>query len=178
MFQMGLPWWTCVALPSGARICFYRRDRGAFGFLSNFFPATIELDGRLWPHAEAYYQSQKSINPDYHDWILKYPNPSWAKFAGDSRLDDPRQSKKSWFRKHPEDLLPDWDARKLEVMEKALAAKFHQNLMLLRLLRRTAPADLIEDSAWDAFWGVGADGRGMNHLGKLLMKIRERLTHE
>lgn len=164
-----------MSVPAGGRICFFRRDRGAFGFLSNFYPAAIELDGREWPHVEAYYQSRKSLNPDYQAWILKSPSPSWAKFAGDSRVGHPRQAKKSWFRKHPQDLREDWEDRKLEVMEQALAAKFQQNPALGRLLDRTAPAELIEDSPKDAFWGVGVDGRGTNHLGRLLMELRREM---
>ena len=40
---------------------------------------------------------------------------------------------------------------------------------------QTEDAELVEDNWWgDKFWGV-CNGEGENHLGKLLMKIRDEL---
>ncbi len=35
--------------------------------------------------------------------------------------------------------------------------------------------DLVEASPHDFFWGRGVDGSGFNHLGMLLMSVREEL---
>jgi predicted NAD-dependent protein-ADP-ribosyltransferase YbiA (DUF1768 family) len=34
---------------------------------------------------------------------------------------------------------------------------------------------LIEDSPFDAFWGTGRDGDGLNWAGRILMEIRRKL---
>jgi len=167
-------WIVFPPFPIDNRILFFKRDKIDFGFLSNFYPCILYIDGKKWPHAEAYYQAQKSDNPEYHKQILKKLYPSWSKYIGDSRIDNPRISKKSWFRKHPEDLRDDWDSIKLDVMKKALQAKFSQHENLHLSLKKTFPAELIEDSPRDSFWGYGEDGNGFNHLGKLLIEIREK----
>ena len=54
-----------AAVPDDVRILFHKRDRGDFGFLSNFHEAKFETDGERWPTVEHYYQAQKSHDPDY-----------------------------------------------------------------------------------------------------------------
>ncbi len=58
-------------------------------------------------------------------------------------------------------------------MYKALLAKFSQNSNLREKLVGTGARELVEHSPHDSYWGDGPNGRGKNHLGKLLMKIRE-----
>jgi len=168
-------WIAFPVIPEDNKIMFFQRDRIEFGFLSNFYPCKIEIDGKTWPHTEAYYQSQKSHNPDFHDRILEKEIPSWAKYVGDSRVGNPKIAKKSWFRKHPDDLRSDWDEIKIVVMKKALHAKFTQNKNLQLSLLNTDSAQLIEDSSKDAFWGIGDSGNGDNVLGNLLMELRGTL---
>ena len=38
--------------------------------------------------------------------------------------------------------------------------------------------DLVEASPHDFFWGRGVDGSGFNHLGMLLMSVREEQLRE
>jgi len=173
----GLSWIAFPVLPADNRVLFFKRDRMQFGFLSNFYPCQIQLDGRSWPNVEAYYQSRKSDNPKYHAEILRKKHASWAKYVGDSRIGDPELARKSWFRKHPEDLCEDWDNIKLDVMKKALEAKFKQNKDLQAALLNTLPAELIEDSPRNSFWGIGNSGKGENMLGLILMEIREDLAN-
>ncbi|MEN1679934.1 MAG: NADAR family protein [Planctomycetota bacterium] len=162
-------------IPRDGEVRFYKRDRPSFGFLSNFHPAPVTIDDRLWPHTEAFYQSRKANNPDYHTRLLQNHKPSWSKYVGDSRIGHPKIAKQSWFRKRPQDLRDDWDSIKLDVMRVALDAKFRQHSSLRRSLLETLPADIVEDSASDFFWGVGSDGSGENWLGRLLMEVRASL---
>ena len=69
----------------------------------------------------------------------------------------------------------DWEAVKLDVMYKALLAKFSQNNGLKELLKGTGERKLIEHSFYDSFWGDGGDNTGQNYLGKLLMQLRGEL---
>lgn len=163
-------------IPLDGEIRFYKRDRPDFGFLSNFFVAPVTINGVTWAQTEAYYQAQKSANPDYHARIQESDKPSWSKYVGDSRIGHPKLAKKSWFRQHPDDLRADWDNVKLDVMRVALQAKFTQHDFLRRSLLNTRDSEIIEDSASDYFWGEGQDGSGDNWLGRLLMDLRVILT--
>jgi predicted NAD-dependent protein-ADP-ribosyltransferase YbiA (DUF1768 family) len=39
----------------------------------------------------------------------------------------------------------------------------------------TYDEELIEDSPYDSYWGIGPSGNGKNMLGKILMETREYL---
>ena len=46
-------------------ICFYR-ERDEWGEFSNFLIAPIQIDGKLWPSTEHYFQAMKfPTRPDY-----------------------------------------------------------------------------------------------------------------
>jgi predicted NAD-dependent protein-ADP-ribosyltransferase YbiA (DUF1768 family) len=67
---------------------------------------------------------------------------------------------------------PDWDSIKLRMMEYILTAKFSMPDMAAKLLA-TGDAILIEGNTWgDKFWGE-CDGEGANHLGHILMYVRD-----
>ena len=36
-------------------------------------------------------------------------------------------------------------------------------------------AELVEDSPFEPFWGIGPDGRGLNWAGRVLMEVRALL---
>lgn len=130
------------------------RFRGDYAFLSNFYPVQVTYAGRVYPTTEHAYQAAKTTDPDERLAIALAPTPGAAKRAG-------RYVK----------LRPDWESVKLAVMEELLREKFREP-RLRKLLVDTHPEKLVEDNTWgDRFWGV-YEGRGENHLGKLLMKIR------
>ncbi|WPT17708.1 Riboflavin biosynthesis protein PYRR [Picochlorum sp. SENEW3] len=132
--------------------------------------------GRLWPSSEHYYQAQKFHGVDHKasrdiiEDIMRAPSPDEAAKIG-------RTAEAST----PELLHPDWEARKLAVMHAALLRKFscHKGPRdtLLGTLK-TPHAALVESSPHDFFWGRGIDGTGSNHLGKLLMTIRDELSSQ
>src|SRR5215510_9451184 len=68
---------------------------------------------------------------------------------------------------------PDWDGKKMTVLEEILRAKLAQHPEAQEALRESGHEDIVEDSPTDYFWGEGADGSGQNVLGKLWMKIRD-----
>ena len=67
----------------------------------------------------------------------------------------------------------DWDEVKIDIMKKALLAKFGQHKDLRKMLVSTGKRMLVEHSPYDSFWGDGGDGTGKNWLGILLMEIRD-----
>jgi len=134
--------------------------RGAFDFLSNFYPARVEVGGIRYQNAEAAFQAQKRTDA-----------ADRGAFAG---LDAVKAKRKGRQVK----LRSDWDAVRLSVMENVVRAKFLQNPDLAARLVATGTMPLEEGNDFgDTFWGVDAKtGRGENNLGKILMKIREAVS--
>ena len=77
-------------------------------------------------------------------------------------------------------LRPDWESVRLSVMARVVGAKFMQNPNLAVRLVATGMMPLVEGNIWgDTFWGVDArTGNGENHLGKILMNVREDLLRK
>ena len=83
------------------------------------------------------------------------------------------------------DLRPDWEDIKLDVMREILQSKFSpleldsgKSKSKARKLLDTGTSNLINETKFkrNLFWGT-YDGVGENHLGKLLMEIREELIN-
>jgi ribA/ribD-fused uncharacterized protein len=67
-----------------------------------------------------------------------------------------------------------WDEIKFLVMEDILRFKFMEGTSWYYKLMATGNEEIIEWNNWgDRIWGKTYDGVGENHLGKILMKIRE-----
>lgn len=132
-----------------------------FGDFSNFASYPIKLDGRVWPTSEHYFQAQKFKDKKLRECVRKAKSPGEAARLGRSR-------------KNP--LRRDWDSARLNVMRKAVRAKFQQHQELAALLLSTGDAKLVEHTENDDFWGDGGDGSGKNWLGRILMEIRGELA--
>ena len=162
-------------IPPDNRILFFSRDRDAFSFLSNFFPAAIQLDGEAWPTVEHYYQCQKSFDPAYRQAIREAISPGKAKRLAAPPTAHGQAGQQSWFRRNHTEPRPDWHEAKLEIMRCAVHAKFAQHPDLGQLLAATQSAELVEDSPHEPYWGTGPDGQGLNWLGRVLMEVRGAL---
>ena len=133
---------------------------GEYAFLSNFYPARINMDGMSFQSSEAAYQAQKCLN-------------TMDKFQFCEL--GPREAKKLGRKVQ---LRPDWEQIKDGVMAKILNLKFRQHPNLGNLLIATGDAELVEGNHWhDTYWGV-CEGEGQNKLGKLLMQVRSELRLE
>jgi ribA/ribD-fused uncharacterized protein len=163
------------AIPPDNRILFFKRDRAAFEFLSNYFDAPVTIDGETWRSVEYYYQAQKSHDPAYRDAIRAATSSDHAKGIGSDPTRSRKSRKRSWFNGRLELLRADWHEVKLAIMERAVRAKFSQNPDLRALLLATGSAEIVEDSTHDPLWGLGRNGQGENRLGRLLMQVREEL---
>ena len=143
-------------------IYFYNRDEDYYEFTNFYEKSPFNLDDCHWLTSEHYFQAQKFVGTPYFHLIRDAPRPRDA--FNLSR--DPLIS--HWRRN-------DWEDIKVDIMKKALNAKFTQNDDLKDLLLRTGDRELVEHSPYDSFWGDGRDGTGDNWLGKLLMELRSRL---
>jgi len=126
--------------------------------LSNFYPASFLLEGKIWPSVEHYFQAQKfPTDPSLQERIRQAETPQSAKRLG--------RTKSEHFR-------TDWNEQREYFMEKALEAKFAQNPTLQEFLKSTYPLHLIEHNPYDSYWGSGKQGTGKNRMGALLEKLR------
>ena len=129
---------------------------GVHFFLSNFYFTKIEFEDKLYPSIKHTYQTTKTLNQDEREQVRL------CKSAGDAK----RMGQKVTMREG-------WDNLKIPTMRQLLYKKFETGSELFNLLQRTGEATLAEGNWWgDQFWGI-CNGVGDNHLGKLLMEIRD-----
>lgn len=145
----------CEAMPNSIDIF-----RGRYLFLSNFYPTKIVFEDITYYNAEAAYQAQKCPCPN--DRI---------KFSRLSADEAKRLGSKITPRL-------DWDIVKRGIMERVIHAKFTQNPILAIALLKTGSMILREGNRWqDRYWGVDiVSGEGENHLGNILMSLRNELN--
>lgn len=72
----------------------------------------------------------------------------------------------------------DWDRVKADVMLLGNYYKFKQNPDAQTVLQQTGQRPLVDHTPTDSYWGDGADGKGKNLLGVVLMAVRKRIVHE
>lgn len=132
---------------------------GDYRWLSNFHECKIKHNNNIYPSVENLYQAFKCV--DIND-MNKFVNitPKEAKQLG----------KKIKMRS-------DWDMIKLKIMEQLIRYKFTKNDQLKQKLIDTKDYYIEETNNWnDTFWGV-CNNIGDNHLGKIIMKIRDEINN-
>lgn len=136
--------------------------KGDYAFLSNFAVSLVKFDGLHFSTVEHAYQAAKTVVSEERRDVMRASTPGAAKRAG--RRVTMREG---------------WEDMKLQIMEDLLRQKFDQASFQEALLA-TGDAKLVEGNTWgDTYWGFDTrTGKGENHLGKLLMKIREELWKE
>jgi len=127
-------------------------------FLSNFFLSKMIIDGKEYLTVEHWYQANKASNERDHEFIRLQKTPSEAKHWGKAIT-----------------IRSGWNNLRMRIMIRGAWEKFQQNSDLRRLLIATHPRPLVEGNDWgDQFWGVRR-GTGENHLGRILMLVREKI---
>lgn len=141
------------------QIYFYPPEYYVFDNFSSF---QIKYKGKIYPTAEHAYQSAKFLNtdPKLSEEIRK------AKSAHEAfKIAEENSDKKQ----------KDWDDIKLIIMKEILICKVNQHEYVKKKLLQSGDREIVEDSWRDRYWGWGEDKNGENHLGKLWMKIRDKL---
>lgn len=132
------------------------KEKG-FEFLSNMHPVEIKLPtGEVFSCVESAYMAHK---PQILDLRFTKLDGFKAKKLGKTLV-----------------LRPDWDQVKIPIMRSLLEIKFSNPQMAQKLI--AVEGEIVEDNVWhDYFWGR-CNGKGENHLGILLMEIREALQEQ
>lgn len=134
------------------------RFTGEHRFLSNFWPAEVNLQGEAYPSVEHAYQAAKAVDSSERK---QFQNVKMT--AGQAK----RAGRALSARKN-------WNAVKGVIMGGGLVAqKFCMHEDLAQRLLATGDAVLKEGNTWgDTYWGV-CEGEGQNHLGRILMGVRQ-----
>ena len=152
-------------------IYFYERGERYYEF-TNFYEdgPPVTYKSLEWRTAEHAFQAAK-FKPGSRPFaaILAATTPRDALTIGKQPHDLTTLTFNSW---------DEWDAKKDKVMKDIVKAKFEQNINLREMLLGTYPHPLIENSPIDSYWGCGADGKGKNMLGKILMEVREEIRRQ
>lgn len=129
---------------------------GPFRFLSNFWSASVILDGVTYPSTENAYQAAKTHKHLRSAFV--HCTASQAKQLG-----------------RGVSIRDEWNTVKVDVMCDLIRQKFAPGTALASQLINTKDSLLVEANTWgDTFWGQ-CDGNGRNHLGRLLMIQRDYL---
>jgi N-glycosidase YbiA len=134
--------------------------RGEYRFLSNFWAVKVGYEGILYPSVEHAYQAAKTLDQNMRRQISALARPGDAKRIGRQVV-----------------MRHDWYDVRLDVMLGLTRAKY-ADAVLARKLLDTGDQPIVEENTWgDRFWGV-CGGRGENHLGIILMRVRAELRGE
>lgn len=149
---------------------------GASHRLSNHYPCNFTIGELTYSSVEQYYMWEKALaagDSACAKRILDMDSASEIKTASKSIAVGRRM----------------WEMRRVDVMCRALHAKFMQNPHLARYLLATGNKMLVEANPYDTYWGVGlsaqqvlttcpVDYPGSNMLGSLLMALRSQLRED
>jgi len=147
---------------------------GKYWFLSNYYlqkRMPIEINGLQFTSGEAAFQCGKIYMPDgsydeVKETLFTIYDPNLAKRLG-----------------RKVNIRPDWEVVKDARMLDVIRAKF-KHKKLRHMLLGTGTAILIEGNHWhDNYWGdcncpECRNIKGLNHLGQILMKVREEIRSE
>jgi hypothetical protein len=134
-----------------------------YGCFSNFSRYPVVEGGIIYKTTEHYYQSKKFLDTKNRLDVINAETPKEAAAIGRDR-------------NRP--LRKDWEQIKDGIMEDALWLKVNKYDFIKELLLSTGDEEIAENSKVDWYWALGADGTGKNMLGKLWVKVRERLKKE
>lgn len=131
-----------------------------YRWLSNFWITPCEYNGVKYKSVEHGYQALKCERQADSEAISAAATPALAK----------RMTNSARIRK-------DWPAIKLAYMLELVRSKFASSPALRYKLLATGDEELVEGNMWyDKYWGVDLrTGEGENHLGKILMQVREEI---
>lgn len=142
-------------------IFFSRHDENELLGSASHHPFTLE--DKQWPTAEHYYQAMLFNNPDIQAKIQTLPDAKSVEAF----------TKWRFFQKQK-----GWKKLRQVLMTRAIYTKCKTYPEVAERLLATGDKNLVENSAYDYFWGCGRDRRAENTYGKVLMNVRNKLREE
>lgn len=146
---------------------YFKLTNGKYGCLTNFYRKNFIVDGITWRTSEHLYQYKKMkflqdigepVTDEFLQSIIDAKTPKEVKQLGHMKFNN----------------IDKWDEIKVAEMMDIIREKFKYE-RFKNILLETDDAMLVESSKYDAFWGNGYNGKGLNMLGKCLMQLRNEL---
>lgn len=141
----------------------FYKEFGDLGYLANYSNHEFYEDGVFYKTAEHYYQAHKFDNPEVQKLIIDAKTPKEASNIGRDR---------KYIRRS------DIDSVKNQIMYHGVYLKFYQNKDIMYRLIETRRKPIREMTTKEYYWGVGPDLSGENHMGKILVQVREALKKQ
>lgn len=151
---------NCTLVTDFAKAIYFYSSSDKYGEFSNFADFGFDYENRYYPTVEHFYQSQKFVDKNYSELIRRARTPKTAADLGKNR---------------DQKLIADWDKIKNDIMLVGVQKKFETHGVLKELLLSTDENLIIENSPYDNYWGIGQTGEGLNQLGTILMRVRQKL---
>ncbi len=129
-------------------------------YFSCFSGHMIMYKGIFYPTSEHAYHCQRYADKSIIDEIQKATSAYYARELS---------------QKYKSQQIPDFDSKKVEVMEGIFKAKLDQHEDVKKALIESENKIIIKNHPDDYYWGNGADGSGKNEMGKIWMKLRSEM---
>ena len=133
-------------------------------YFSPYTSHAIRIGDFIYPTVEHAYQCLRYDDPGIISEILSATSPVKAWEAST---------------KYKQLQIPGFRERKLEVMEMLMRLKAEQHDEVRKALIDSGDQEIIKHITTyppgDGFWDDGEDGTGLNHMGRIWMKIRSDL---
>jgi len=135
-------------------------------YFSPYTAHAIEVDGVAYPTVEHAYQCARYTDPEIIEEIRSAHSPvkAWEVSSKYKHLQI------SEFKS---------EDHKLKVMKKLMRLKAEQHEEIRKALKDSGDLMIIKKIVahppGDGFWDIGEDGKGLNHIGRIWMEIREEL---
>ena len=151
-----------------------------YGCFSNWYRSKFTYAGIDYICAEQYMMAQKvslAQRYDLRDKIMHTSDPAEIKaLGGKDYFPEFKKIENIWFK------------NSRHIVKRGVKAKFQQNSDILKELLNTGEALLCECARQDRIWGIGINFKdsdwhdvskwnGSNHLGIILMEVREELRN-
>ncbi|CDI84286.1 RNA recognition motif-containing protein, putative [Eimeria acervulina] len=148
-------------LAAAARCMYTRIDSftGEFKFLSLDYPSLIFFQGRFFPSARHALLAAK--HPTAVEELACIEDMKELKQIAKTKQED-----------------PDWPRYRLKWMELIQRDKFRRNADLREKLKQTGGRDIVWINTGDAYFGQTRLNKGQNHLGRILMEIRQNIIDD
>ncbi len=123
----------------------------------------IQLEDQSWPSAEHYLQASLARSPTWAEKIKAAADGKAAYKLGNV-----------WYRRKRDN----WKKLRRVLMTRALYTQAMMYPEVKQALLETGEEMLLETSAYDHYWGLGRDQRGLNMLGKVWMDVRKKIRED
>ncbi len=136
-------------------------------YLSPYTAHAIEIDGVTFPTVEHAYQCERYTDPKIIEEIRNARSPvkAWETSSKYKHLQIPEFKNEEY---------------KLEVMKKLMRLKALQHEEIRKALIDSKDLKIVKHIVTyppgDGFWDDGEDGKGLNHMGRMWMEIRDELN--